>query len=86
MATCGVTWGFGVEPSDLQDGQLVRRLLDHLGLRLLTPDAVVLEGVMPLLEKLGERNGAQDKGDKIRFQVEKNTDLLLFFSHSLVIV
>lgn len=37
-----------------KDGQLVRRLLDHLGLRLLSPDAVVLEGVMPLLEKLGE--------------------------------
>lgn len=47
-----------------QDGQLVRRLLDHLGLRLLSPDAVVLEGVMPLLEKLGEAtHGEQELGE-----------------------
>ena len=45
-----------------QDGQLVRRLLDHLGLRLLSPDAVVLEGVMPLLEKLGEATHGEQVG------------------------
>eukprot|EP00435_Cladocopium_sp_Y103_P059524 s364_g21.t1 len=44
-----------------EDGQAVHRLLEHhLGLRLLSPDAVVLEGVMPLLEKLREKtNGEQ---------------------------
>ena len=46
----------------MQDGQLVRRLLDHLGLRLLSPDAVVLEGVMPLLEKLGETMRGEQVG------------------------
>ena len=44
-----------------EDGRLVRRLLDHdcLGLRVLSPEALVLDGVMPLLEKLGDSPGPE---------------------------
>lgn len=38
----------------LQDGQLVRRLLTSLKVRVLSPAAVVLEGVLPLLETLAD--------------------------------
>jgi len=43
-----------------EDGRLVRRLLDCLGLRVLSPEALVLEGVMPLLEKLGDSPGPEE--------------------------
>ena len=43
-----------------EDGRLVRRLLDYLGLRVLSPEALVLEGVMPLLEKLGDSPGPEE--------------------------
>ena len=42
-----------------EDGRLVRRLLDYLGLRVLSPEALVLDGVMPLLEKLGDSPGPE---------------------------